>query len=269
MIRESKPPPTAPSAPLWTVTFADMMGLLLAFFILLASFSTINEEKISLAIGSLRKEFGGGVMPGEGRFIKTLKALNVFQEMKARVPRGIEKAARELQTRLQVLGMTKGVEIKYDGEGGLLISLPSNILFDFGRAELKPEAYEAINQLGASLSGVDGIFIEIRGHADNVPPGPQSPYTDNYDLSYHRAKNVMLQLAGPGGVQERNCEVIACGESQPIADNATDDGRQKNRRVDLYIRGKMSEETMESIDNRFGPSVPAQPEASLAPGTGT
>lgn len=208
-------------------------------------------------------------MPGEGNYVQTLKPLSVIGEVQSRVPRGIEKAARELQTRLQVLGMTKGVDIKYDGEGGLLISLPSNILFDFGRAELKPEAYEAINQLGASLSSVNGVFVEIRGHADNVPPGPQSPYTDNYDLSYHRAKNVMLQLAGPGGVRERDCEVIACGESQPVADNATEEGRQSNRRVDLYIRGKSAEGVKESAGGRLGTPVPDESASSPAPGTGT
>ncbi|MFA6239492.1 MAG: OmpA family protein [Candidatus Hydrogenedentales bacterium] len=253
-----------PSAPLWTVTFADMMGLLLAFFILLASFSTISDKKISLAVGSLQREFGKGVMPGQGQSTQAIRAVNVLREMQARVPRGIEKAARELQTRLQVLGMTKGVDIKYDGDGGLLISLPNQILFDFGRAELKPDAYEVINQLGASLSEVKGVFVEVRGHTDNVPLGSQSPYQDNYDLSYHRAKNVMSQLAAPGGVQTKDCEVIACGDSQPVADNATEEGRQTNRRVELHIRGKMSESTLDSIRGGFGASVETPSEAPSA-----
>jgi len=111
--------------------------------------------------------------------------------------------------------------------------------------------------------------VEVRGHADNVPPGPQSPYTDNYDLSYHRAKNVMLQLAGPGGVQQKECEVIACGESQPIADNATEEGRQANRRVEMHIRGKMTADIKKSIDDRFGPSVQTGPASGPGPGAGT
>ena len=254
MARQRKQEQAAEGAPLWVVTYGDMMGLLLTFFILLAAFSTLDDKKISQAVGSIQDALGQGAPP-----IRRPK-VSITQSMldhRRRVPKELERAARELQNRLQVLGMTKGVNVKFDGKGGLIVSLPNQILFDFGRAELKPEAYEVINQLGASLSEVEGVFVGVRGHTDNVPLGAQSAYQDNYDLSYHRAKNVMGQLSAPGGVQAKECEIIACGESQPVADNATEEGRQTNRRVELHIRGKMSESTQDAIEGGFGIPVGA------------
>jgi chemotaxis protein MotB len=187
------------------------------------------------------------------------------QRLQSRVPRSVEKAAREIRNRMQVLGLAAGVDITFDEEGGLLISLPSAILFDFGKADLRPEAYEVINQLASSLSSIEGVFMEVRGHTDNVPLGPQSPFGDNYDLSYHRSKNVMVQLTGPGGIAERNCEVVACGPSQPVADNNTEEGRQTNRRVELYVRGKPSAETLEDVTEKLGAGRSQPPRPARSP----
>lgn len=232
----------AGGAPAWMVTYGDLMGLLLTFFILLAAFSTIDDKKISQAIGSIQGALG--VMP---RNMMVSPIMQHQSQRQGAARRSMERVARELRTRLQVLGLEKGVEIKFDGAGGLDISLPNAILFDFGKAELKPEAYEIINQLATSLGEVPGKSVEIRGHTDNIPIAAGGLYADNYDLSYHRAKNVMLQMTGPGGIPEQECEVVACGPSQPVADNATEEGRQRNRRVQIKIRGDFSDETTQEL----------------------
>ena len=256
-----------PAAPLWFVTYADMVTLILGFFILLASFSTIDTKKLNTAMTSVQTAMGGsGLTPRP--FNAGQQSLPV-QRQQGRVPHAVEKAAREIRNRMQVLGLANGVDIKFDEQGGLLISLPSKILFDFGKADLRPEAYEIINQLASSLSSIEGVFIEVRGHTDNVPLGPQSLFEDNYDLSYHRSKNVMVQLTAPGGIAERACEVVACGPSQPVADNGTEEGRQTNRRVELYVRGKASAETLDDMTEKLGagrsqspqPPQPVQPQS--------
>ncbi|NUM53938.1 MAG: flagellar motor protein MotB [Candidatus Hydrogenedentes bacterium] len=248
-----------PSAPAWVVTFADMMGLILCFFILIVSFSSIEKNKITEAVKSVQGALG--VAP-ENRAGQRMSP-NVF-ETPPRVPRSIERVAREFRTRLQVLGVEDGVSIKYSGDGGLEINLPNQVLFDFGRAELKPEAYEILNQLASSLSTIPGIFVEIRGHTDNVPVGANSPFADNYDLSYQRAKNVMLQMTAAGGLQQGACEVIACGPSQPISSNDTEEGRATNRRVQLQVRGDFSDEStaqMQSvIESTQAPTTPPGPQ---------
>mgnify|MGYP001596397195 CR=1 FL=1 len=246
-----------PGAPAWTVTFADMMGLILSFFILIVSFSSIEKNKITAAVQSVQGALG--VMPKD----QTVRQLTQSAlQMPQRVPRSIERVAREFRTRLQVLGVEDGVGIKYSGDGGLEINLPNQVLFDFGQADLKTEAYEILNQLASSLSTIPGIFVEIRGHTDNIPVGGGSPFTDNYDLSYRRAKNVMLQMSAPGGLQQSACEVIACGPSQPLSSNDTEEGRSANRRVQLQVRGDFSSEaTVQAqgmIDAMQAPPAPLE-----------
>ena len=240
------------SAPPWMVTFADMMGLLLAFFILIVSFSSIEKNKITEAVRSVQGALG--VMP-QNQTVRQLSQ-NVLQ-MPQRVPRSIERVAREFRTRLQVLGVEDGVSIKYSGDGGLEINLPNQVLFDFGRADLKPEAYEILNQLASSLSTIPGIFVEVRGHTDNIPVGGNSPFADNYDLSYQRAKNVMLQMTAPGGLQQSACEVIACGPSQPISGNDTEEGRAVNRRVQIQVRGDFSKEATVQVQDVIDSAQPS------------
>ncbi len=252
-----------PAAPAWTVTFADMMGLLLSFFVLIVSFSSVERNKITAAVGSVQGAFG--IAPQNQAIRQQQVGVNPTQ-LPQRVPRVVERVAREFRNRLQVLGVDEGVAIKYSGDGGLEINLPNKVLFDFGRAELKPEAYEILNQLASSLSSVPGIFVEIRGHTDNVPVGTNSAFSDNYDLSYQRAKNVMLQMTAPGGLQQGECEVIACGSSQPLSDNGTEEGRAANRRVQIRVRGDFSKEgsaeaasVIETLQGSQPPQTPAQP----------
>lgn len=232
------------------VTYGDLMGLLLTFFILLISFSTLDQKKISQAIISVQDAFG----------VQNMTVAQILKNMaqaQNRTPRSIERAAREFRSRLQMLGLEENIEIKYDGEGGLEINLPNRVLFDLGRAELKPEAYEVLNGLASSLGEIPGKRIEIRGHTDNLPLSDTSRFADNYDLSYHRAKNVMLQMTEPGGIPQAETEVIACGPSQPVGDNDTEEGRQLNRRVQVRIRGDFSDETEGQIQAIVDGSAPA------------
>jgi chemotaxis protein MotB len=233
------------------VTYGDLMGLLLTFFILLISFSTLDQKKISQAIISVQGAFG--VMP------QNMTAAAIRQNMaraKARTPRSIERAAREFSTRLQMLGLEDSIEIKYDGTGGLEINLPNQVLFELGSAALKAEAYEVLNGLASSLSEIPGKRIEIRGHTDNLPLRETSQYADNYDLSYHRAKNVMTQMTGPAGILQEETEVIACGPSQPVGDNATEAGRHLNRRVQIRVRGDFSDDSQDQIQAIVDGTVP-------------
>lgn len=244
-----------PGAPAWVVTFADMMGLILCFFILIVSFSSIEQNKITAAVKSVQGALG--VMP-QNQTSQQIKQNTI--NMPQRVPRSIERVAREFRTRLQVLGVEDGVSIKYSGDGGLEINLPNQVLFDFGRADLKPQAYEILNQLASSLSTIPGIFVEIRGHTDNVPVGGNSPFSDNYDLSYQRAKNVMQQMTAQGGLQQSATEVIACGPSQPVGNNDTEEGRAANRRVQLQVRGDFSDEATAQVQSAIESTTPATTE---------
>ncbi len=215
-----------PSAPPWLVTYADMMNLLLAVFVLLAAFSSINEKKLNQALISLQDAFG--VLPGP--------AVGQHGDNGARPPATLESVARDLQRNLQIMGRDAEVEIEYDRKGGLRIILPDRFLFDSSSADLKPASLPVLQSVGELLANVSGTFVAVRGHTDNRPVTNNSKFRDNYDLSYARASNVARSIRTHGHLSAEELEFVACGPGQPIATNDTEDGRQANRRVEILVR---------------------------------
>ncbi len=231
-----------PGAPAWMVTYGDLMSLLLTFFVLLLSFSTVSEKKYSQAIQSLK-----GALGGRPHNLSAVTISTNRPEGRPKRSRSIEKLARRLKRELQVKGKQEEIDVKLDEQGGLKISLPSKILFDSARAELKADAAPVLADLAGLLADVPAAQIEVRGHTDSRPLTASGRYRDNYDLSYDRAKSVMAFLNSRGEIPREQFEVIALGPSKPVATNETEEGMQANRRVDLYVRGELSEETVERV----------------------
>ncbi|HOF40375.1 MAG TPA: flagellar motor protein MotB [Candidatus Hydrogenedentes bacterium] len=230
-----------PGAPGWMVTYGDMMSLLLCFFVLLLSFSSVSEKKYSQAIHSLKGALG--VLP---RNLSVIQPLPV-EQMAPKRQRTIERIGRMIQERLLINNKAEDIKIEFDEEGGLKINLPSRILFDTARAELKPDAFPVLEDIGMVLKDLPGASIEIRGHTDIRPLTPGGKFEDNYHLSYGRAKSVMDFLHERAQIPLGVFEVIACGPSQPIATNETEEGMQANRRVEINVRGDFSEETTSEL----------------------
>jgi outer membrane protein OmpA-like peptidoglycan-associated protein len=114
-------------------------------------------------------------------------------------------------------------------ENGLIVQLKNDILFDSGSAALKPEAIEQIGQLGGILAKYSDDRVRIEGHTD-----AQGTEKLNEELSLRRADAVRSVLV-QHGVQEAQISALGLGEVRPVADNATKEGRAKNRRVELHI----------------------------------
>ena len=231
-------------APAWMVTYGDLMSLLLTFFVLLLSFSSITEEKFEEALLSLRDALG--IMP------QSLSIVSIEQEAQThpRPPRSIERVAREMQRRLQVLGRDHDVDLEYD-EGGIKVNLPSQILFESARAELRPEAHEVLDTLAEMLGDLPGATFEVRGHTDSRPLLSSAVFEDNYDLSYGRAKSVTTYLDEMGEAPLEQFEIVALGPAQPVASNETEEGRLRNRRVELQIRGEFEETELDELHERL------------------
>ena len=245
MARNKKKQDQEVGAPLWMVTYGDLMSLLLTFFVLLLSFSTITEEELfKEAIQSFRGAVG--FLPRE----LTVVQVNPLPQRMQRPSRSAENLARRIRRQLQVLGKEDLVKVLFDQQGELRISLPSQILFDSASARLKPEAFPVLNDLSAIFGEVPEGYLEIRGHTDDRPLSTTGAFRDNYDLSYARADAVARHLMQEGTALRERVEIIACGPSQPIALNTTEEGRQENRRVDITVRGLVSDEAARELEER-------------------
>lgn len=228
--------------PAWIVTYGDMMSLLLTFFILLAAFSTLNQEEFNKAMMSMQAALGVLEL-NNGMLTPAIQPPNQEPET---AESELDEMAREIKKQLQVMAKDQEVSVAFDEDGGLKISLPSGLLFDRGQAQLRAEAYPVLNELGEILKDVPDAFIEVRGHTDDLPLEAGSPLGDNYELSYRRADAVARRLSQVNTVPINQFEITACGPSQPIATNDTPEGRQTNRRVELYVRGAFNRRTIEN-----------------------
>ncbi len=119
-------------------------------------------------------------------------------------------------------------------ERGLVITFLDKVLFDSGKAVIKSSAFDVLNKVSSVIVSKAGdLRVGVEGHTDNVPI-KFSKWKSNWDLSTARATSVLHYLIEKG-VDPANLTVIGYGEFRPVATNATPEGRQKNRRVEIVI----------------------------------
>jgi chemotaxis protein MotB len=121
----------------------------------------------------------------------------------------------------------------------LAVDLAEQIFFDSGRATLKPGGKEVLKKVGETLKGYDNKIIRVVGHTDNVPVAKslQATFPTNWELSVARATNVVRYLQEVGIPPERMIPA-GRGEYEPVAENTTPEGRQKNRRIEIMLIDK-------------------------------
>lgn len=146
----------------------------------------------------------------------------------------LERAKAELEDRLRKEISDKEVKVEML-ERGLVITFVSEVLFDSGKAKLRPESLEKLNKVSSVLSTtVKDLNVGIEGHTDNVPI-QHSGWKSNWELSAARAMSVLHHLADDQGIEPYRLSATGYGEYRPVASNDTAEGRQKNRRVEIVI----------------------------------
>ena len=234
-------PPAEEGAPLWTVTFGDMMSLLLTFFILLFSMSELKVEKFMLASQSLRDAMGGAAAEASedplGPMAQPPEASTESAGATSEVDDMVDAYTAMITERLtdfvQQHALEESVSIQSDGEG-VYLRMETGALFPSGSAKLQPRGLAALTELAEVTSGIS-VRVVVSGHTDNEPM-VGGAFQSNWELSAARAAGVArtLVLYGQDPLRVR---AESYGEYRPIADNATAEGRALNRRVELmYAR---------------------------------
>ena len=270
MAKKKKEAAPAPGAPAWMATFSDLMNLLLTFFILLFSMSSVDVSKFEEIAASLNASFSifdsGAPAITEGGLISSgvsqLNQLDNYytsmgqnqdeddtndelteEELKDKYDEMQSEATEELggkvEEDLESEGLLAG---EYEGfidmeitSQYVTLTLNGSVLFDSGRAEIKKDAAVFVDKLGDVLKRYDGNLIEIKGFTDSVPVGSSNKYADNMELSQARAYSVYKFLVINKHMSEESLECSGRGELEPIATNETPEGRALNRRVEIRI----------------------------------
>ena len=133
------------------------------------------------------------------------------------------------------------LDIKVENRNGkVYVSMAEKLLFKSGSASVDPKGREALLKLAAALNKKSDVMVTVEGHTDNKPMGKNAEcMTDNWDLSVLRATSIVRILADDGKVTSNRITASGRGETQPVADNATADGRAKNRRTEIILTPRL------------------------------
>ncbi len=262
-----KPDEPKKGAPAWQSTFADLMNLLLCFFVLLFSMSSVDAAKFEQLAASFNQTFsifsagataiGDGVLISNG--VSQLNELDDYINSTGKMDKGeiveedvatvqeqmqeaqmeqSEELAEKIQEAVDEKNMGKEIDIEFTAQY-VQLTLKGALLFDSGSTLLKDEAKPVLDQVGLILERYASGLIEIEGHTDNVPMSG-AKYSNNDELSSGRALSVFNYLLEITDLDPANVKHSGRGEYLPVADNSTAEGRMKNRRVEIKIYNSLS-----------------------------
>ena len=232
-------------APSWVMTFADLVTLLMVFFILLFAMGSIEEEKWKQMKSSLKDALGQENIPEAGirEGLDVIKervldetTIHAVDEVGAMVAKEVEEIASEVEEFVFKNKLAGKVEVSSD-ERGAIITLSDTVMFPPGKSRMTYTGDEIIKQVFDILKQFS-YQVKIEGHTDNVPMNT-AQYPSNWELSAARAAEVARKLV-KAGFNPTNLSIEAFAQYRPKVPNDSRQGRATNRRIEIvYQRGSI------------------------------
>ncbi|MDQ8023746.1 MAG: flagellar motor protein MotD [Moraxellaceae bacterium] len=255
----------------WLVSYADFITLLFAFFVVMYAISSVNEGKYRVLSDSLVQAFRSTVnVEGATVVSPPRDAGSPVPVVVAKPPPNPEEEARKEKHRQRMRSMAEeirrvlaplvsGGQVRVsEGARGISVEINASVLFRPAEALLGPDAVRALRAVAEVVA--QGQFpIVVEGHTDNLPIS-NALFPSNWELSAVRASSV-VRLFVDSGVNPARLTAAGYGDQRPIADNASADGRARNRRVTILIESMLAEEpasapsapmTTRSVDGALG-----------------
>lgn len=231
MAVKKKKPESTLGAPLWMITYGDMMTLLLCFFILLFSFSTLDVVKFKDVIIELQGALG--VLSG-GPMILNLGDIPAKQmtHNPAASTRRLAQIKENIEDEIESEGLEGAIETSIN-ERGLLIRFTDAVLFDPGMAEIKPEAMPVLDVVNQEIANINNR-VAIEGHTDSTPIRT-ARFPSNWELSTARGTAIIHYAIENGGIAPERLTAAGYAFYHPVLPNTTAENRALNRRVDIII----------------------------------
>ena len=218
----------------WLLTYADMITLLLALFIILFSISTINKVKYQALVhdisGGFDNQWAINNPPNGSPGDKTAQsAAQQLQQLQV-----------ELNKYLKQSGLQNKVHTEFQRNDLVISVLPNDAFYDSGSAALQPQAKQTLDKIGAFLKRTN-TDIKIHGHTDDVPINT-SQFPSNWELSAARAVTVARYLSETDGIDPSRISASAFGQFRAGHPDDTESDRQLNRRVDIILHAPNTQE---------------------------
>lgn len=227
-------------APAWMVTYGDMVTLLLTFFVLLLSFSSIQESKFKEAIGSLKGSLG--LLKGQNKVVvqSYIPPVNI-STLQRKIE--IQNTVRAFQDFVEREELGENVKVQYRDDG-LNIIITDPVLFNLGKADLLPGSFPLIERLAGMLAKIDSK-VRVKGHTCDLPIH-NLEFDSNWELSSKRALAVIKILIKSGTPPDK-LSAVAYSQFKPIYTNDTEKNRRRNRRVEIFLPVKNFNGVMNAV----------------------
>ena len=231
----------------WLTTFNDLVTLMMVFFVMLFTMSTIDTKKIG--------EFQYALQSGLGILKAGKKAsISVSQSQPIDDMSHIRTQAEGGDTRQDGRPILKlasavrklveadlGIQVTHSDEGTRL-AFEDQVLFDFGKDAINPEGFPFLDKIAQALKNVP-CSLRVEGHTDNVPIQTKR-FPSNWELSIARSVNVVKYFAQVSNIDPQRLSAVGYGESRPVVQNDTPSNRAKNRRVEILLLTEGIEENV-------------------------
>jgi chemotaxis protein MotB len=248
----------AGGAPAWMATYADMVTLLLCFFVLLLTMADVNQKKFKQVTATLRMAFGvqqrdpfheiptfNSVVKTEygaqnntlvpldhPKMILDMRTLEQQQEDNEKKER-FEKNLQVITEALKEETEQQLIEIDTEDDS-IIVRVREDVSFPSGSDQLTSNFHKISEKIAKTLAKTEGA-LEISGHTDNIPIRTHR-FRNNWDLSSARAASMAIALMHEAKIAEHRFTILGHADTRPRADNRTPEGRAKNRRVEIAIR---------------------------------
>jgi len=229
MARREKKPEELAKTDGWIATFGDLVSLMLTFFVLIVSMSTMDD----LTLKEVSSAFsGGGMSLFDSTSSRDIELLPPQDQPNISLQE-LMLAARQNSNRVLKNSVWHQKVKARVVDNKLILSLPDSVLFEAGRAKMESDDIVILKRLSKLLASIPGN-IRVEGHTSSASLPKDSPFSDAWSLSLARAASVLRVLEAED-ISRSRLSLAGYGPSRPISTNATPYGRRKNRRVDIVL----------------------------------
>ncbi len=225
----------------WMVTFSDLIMLMLSFFILLLSMSSVDQKMLKELFSHLREDAGVLEFSGYGEIQSLATVVEKYNKTLSKIVIGQDRFADLLipmaeslkKAREKIKNLNELMDIK-DDERGIVLSFQDNILFDPGKIKIKKESYAFLDSIADAIAASPNDIL-IMGHTDNTPV-ESNKYESNWELSAYRGIAVLEYFLNEKELTSERFFVGGYGSSKPLFPNDNPKNKSLNRRVEVIFK---------------------------------
>ncbi len=251
----------------WLITYADMITLLMAFFIMMYSMSMVDLRKFDDLKGSMARVFGGGGMGAGAGEVSVAGSgllegrLGLLDGGVGRQPQSNSSIMSEIQRQMDSNlseELRDSVRLSESGNRVTVSMQANSVTFRRGEASLTPQARQILSQIGSALRDLDSQLL-VEGHTCDLPINT-ARFPSNWELSAARANNVMVFLIRSCDIPPGRISTASFAATRPLSPNTCEEHRKRNRRVDIVL---LRDESGPAEQTQSGAGTAQAPDVAL------